>query len=371
MKKIHITLVGAQPAPIYNGIIATSPHKIIYIYSNSENSYNSLKVLKKELKIDADEIQLDVTNPTKIKYCAEQLADIYKNHEVTVNITSGLKSWAYWFSVVFAQCENASVIYFDQNNVLWNYRTMQSSTDFNFDMHTLFRLYGNPIENNYTPFSRYTPQDFETIKIIEEIRESNFSAFKELTSTLSIDDNNILRNNDTGKFVKENSSVRWDRPNNKVIFNINNKSTTISSPHVVDLTFHTAWFELKVAQILSKWDKAKEICLNCRFPFNAKFDKNEVDIIVNTGNKILFVECKTQIANTTDIDKFRSVIKGYGGIGSKGLFITDSKMKAIAKKKCKEHNILYFSLGNEHLLMSTEKALFRLLNNELYNINAK
>lgn len=371
MKKIHITLVGAQPAPIYNGIIAISPHKIIYIYSQSKNSRITLSTLKNELKIDADEIQLDVTNPTKIKYCAEQLAEIYKDHEVTVNISSGLKSWAYWFSVVFAQYENASVIYFDQNNVLWNYRTMQSSTDFNFDMHTLFRLYGNPIENNYTPFSQYTPQDFEIIEKIEKVRKSNFLAFKELTATLSIEENNILRNNNTGKFIKENSSVRWDRPNNKVIFNINNKSTTISSPHAVDLAFHTAWFELKVAQILSKWDKAKEICMNCRFPFNADFDKNEVDIIVNTGNKILFVECKTQIANTTDIDKFRSVIKEYGGIGSKGLFITDTKMKPMAKKKCKDHNIISFSLNDKHKMKNYENALFELLDNELYNINAK
>jgi len=123
--------------------------------------------------------------------------------------------------------------------------------------------------------------------------------------------------------------------------------------------------------MLSKWDKGKNIYLNCHFPFKPNVDKNEVDIIVNTGSKILFVECKTQITHTTDIDKFRSVVKGYGGIGSKGIFVTDAKMTDIAREKCKEHGLLSFSLQDDHLGMSNEKALAILLDSELFNINTK
>ena len=32
--KVHITLVGGQPAPVYNGIVATQPDKIVYVYSD-------------------------------------------------------------------------------------------------------------------------------------------------------------------------------------------------------------------------------------------------------------------------------------------------------------------------------------------------
>lgn len=137
----------------------------------------------------------------------------------------------------------------------------------------------------------------------------------------------------------------------------------------MSLAFNSGWFEFKVAKWLSAWDKSREICMNCKFPFKEKVDKNETDIIVNTGSKVLFVECKTQIANATDIDKFRSVIKGYGGMGSKGLFVTDAKMSDVAKQKCEEHGILSFSLQDEHLGMSSEKALQHLLESELYSIN--
>ena len=38
MSTVHITLVGGQPAPVYNGIKATSPDKVIYIYSSDSRS---------------------------------------------------------------------------------------------------------------------------------------------------------------------------------------------------------------------------------------------------------------------------------------------------------------------------------------------
>ena len=374
MSKIHITLVGGQPAPVYQGIIATTPDKIVYIYS--QDSLPILNKLKSEIEITSEEYILDVTDPNKIKQCAEKLAEQYKADTVTINISSGLKSWSHWFGIVFDKYDNAAVVYMDQNNILWNYRTMQASSGYTFDMHTLFRLYGNSIDKNYTPFSDYTEEDFNAIKKVESIRKVNHNAFNKLTALLDTKRKNILINQKTGVFSDSSmSEVRWDKSACRVSITLFNKkyfkNETIESPHAIDIVFNSGWFEVKIAQMLSKWDKAKDICLNCKFPFKPGVDKNETDIIINTGSKILFVECKTQIANTTDIDKFRSVIKGYGGTGSKGLFITDAPMTDIAKAKCEERGILAFSLQEEHLGMPTEEALFMLLNSHLNSINTK
>ena len=40
--KVHITLVGGQPAPVYNGIVATRPDKVVFVYSNSEDSIENI-----------------------------------------------------------------------------------------------------------------------------------------------------------------------------------------------------------------------------------------------------------------------------------------------------------------------------------------
>lgn len=381
MSKIHITLVGGQPAPVYHGIVATKPDLVVYVYSKDTYSKQAFKILKKEVSIKWLGYKLHPTNPILIKNLAEKLAHIFKeNEEITVNISGGLKSWSYWFGIVFEKCPNATIIYIDQNNLLWNYRTMKSYSNVIFDMQTLFRLYRNPL-TNYIPFTDYTEADFNAIPLIEECRAFNNQDFNRLLTILNKDSQTRLRMQECGEFRLSNSLsyVKWKRNNHignsTVSIHIQNNDSFITkeftSPHAIELAFFAGWFECKVALLLSKWNKAKEISMNCHFPFKPGFDKNEVDIIINTGIKILFVECKTQISKTIDIDKFRSVIKAYGGTASKGLFITDAPMYDLAKAKCDEHNILTFSLQNDHGNLNCEEALITLLNTELDKINAR
>ena len=380
--KVHITLVGGQPAPVYHGIVATQPDKVVFIYS--ESSRDVVEKVRSEIHIAEDEQKpLDTTDPQLIMERAKALAEKYKEDEVTLNISSGLKSWSHLFGRVFDSMPNASVVYMDQNNVLWNYRTMEHKSDFEFDMDVLFRLYGNRLEN-YKRLTDYTEEDLKALDKIKNIRLFNVFDFNKLTATLNDKQQNILRNQNSGKFdLMANGSqsyVEWEKTTKDSIGFVriflakkNGKSqeVTFESENAVDLAFNSGWFEFEVATLLSKWTKAKSVYLNCHFPFKPKVDKNEVDIIVNTGTKILFVECKTQITHTTDIDKFRSVVKGYGGTGSKGLFVTDARMSDVARKKCEEHGLLSFSLQDDHLGMSHEKALALLLDSELFNINTK
>lgn len=379
MSKIHITLVGGQPAPVYNGIIATNPDKVVFVHSS--DSYGAMKAVVNELNLPYDAFVLSPTEAAEILKTAQDLAEKYQNDEVIVNISSGPKSWSHLFGVVFHEKTNASVVYMDQNNVLWNYRTMQELRDFEFNMHTHFRLYGNSIENNYKKFADYTDSDSEALIKIEEIRMFDFQLFNALLSVLDKTSQNILKNSTVGKFEHESGSyVEWKKTTEEqdgfvhvflIKNNGNTKAVKFESPNAVDLAFNSGWFEFKVAKLLSTWSRSKEICMNCKFPFKKNVDKNETDIVINTGSKVLFVECKTQITNTTDIDKFRSVIKGYGGIGSKGLFVTEAKMSDVAKQKCDEHGILSFSIQDSHLGLTEEKALQLLLESELFNINTK
>lgn len=375
MKKVHITLIGGQLAPVYIGICATEPDKIVYIHSTATKE--KLDVIRQEIKKDSESVKFEETAPKLIQNAVNELAEKYKDDEVTINISSGLKSWTYFFSICFFNKPNASIIYVDQNNTVWDYRTMTGIPNVTFDMHVHFKLYGNPIENNYRSFNDYNEEDDNIISQIEEFRNFNHKDFNELLSVLDGNKKNKVKNDKTGRIDLESGSfVEWNKENESsptvticLIKKDKTKEDKLSSPHVIELAFNSGWFEYKVAKILSKWDKCKEICMNCVFPFKNNVAKNEVDIIINTGIKPLFVECKTQIQNTTDIDKFASVIKNYGGMGSKGIFITDARMSDHAIQKCEDNNIMYFSLQNENMGMKDEKALSIKLDSELFNIN--
>lgn len=122
MSKIHITLVGGQPAPVYNGIKATNPDKVVFVHSI--DSLKALNALIKEINVPYESVQLSPTEAVEIQKVVKKLAEQYAKEEIVVNISSGPKSWSHLFGVMFQSKENATIVYMDQNNVLWNYRTM-------------------------------------------------------------------------------------------------------------------------------------------------------------------------------------------------------------------------------------------------------
>lgn len=373
-KHVHIALAGGQAAPIYNGIIATNPDIVEIVYS--EQSASVVERIKPELRVPiVDSVPLSPTNPVKILKRAKELYEKYKDYDITLNISSGPKSWSHLFGTFFNTIENATIVYMDQNNVLWNYKTMKGQRDFVFDMHTQFRLYGNPL-TRYTSFADYTDADKKVCQQIEKLRKYFPREFNSLFIITNKDINNRIRANQ-GSLDFEESFVKWDKTDCKVggncIINVFLKSkkreyeVKLVSPHAHDLLFNAGWFEFKVADIFSRWCKTQQVLLNCIFPSKYNVDKNEVDVIVDAGTKIIFVECKTQITKTTDIDKFRSVVKNYGGTGSKGFFITDAVKSDLAKEKCLQNAIIDVDMTEGF----DEQSFFKLLDKEIGQLNTK
>ena len=116
-----------------------------------------------------------------------------------------------------------------------------------------------------------------------------------------------------------------------------------------------------------------KIIVNCIFKTKTDAVKNEVDIIVNAGRKLIFVECKTQVFNTPDIDKFASVVRTYGGLGSKALFVTNTPMKAEAQEKCDEKGITTYYTAHKDVTTPEERKdlMKKMLDGLVNSWNAK
>ena len=137
----------------------------------------------------------------------------------------------------------------------------------------------------------------------------------------------------------------------------------------IEIALEAKWFELEVAEILSKWGKTKELVWSLVVPYQDGRDKNEIDVVVNIGAKLLFVECKTQIYDIKDIDKFRNVGKNYGGLGSKSILVTYSKPLARYAEKCKDNNILLFYFCEKNKTVNSANDLYRFLDDEIVKTN--
>lgn len=377
MKHIHIALVGAQAYPVYLGIKALTPSDVILIHSaQSEQDAERIKeILCDSDIVDTAHVQLkqiptvDIAAVQKdLHQCVEALpSDV----QCTVNLTSGTKLWSILLCRELAGRPDVGLVYVDQNCDIYNIAALQSTpSNVSIDMATLFRLYGNEVKS-HTILSEYTEEDLAVMRDIKQLRNFNHPVYNSFA---------VPKKNEWVQKMKmragelsdsQGNHIRWNREEGWLEATFYNRrglrcSRSLESPHAVDLFFSCHWFELQVADILSKWNKAKEVWMNVEFPYKSNLPKNEIDIIVNTGNRLLFVECKTQIPDNTNIDKFSKAVRNYGGMASKALFITESEMKDRTIEKCDQNDVLHFCLKG-----GRTSELYTLLDGALNEINKR
>lgn len=381
MAHIHISLVGGQAYPAYLAIKALNPDKAVLIHSAQSRA--EAERIKAELDVETELREFDSVQLHKIDEGVKALiSDIPEDALCTINLTSGTKPWSLLFYQNFLSREKTEFFYVDQNNTLYDLRTFDrySTESVPLEMNTLFRLNNNPAKSKVA-FTDYDADDLDIIKVFENIWRKNNQLYKRFTQ-LSGPEKNIV-NQREGKIVDEKGNfIEWNRQDRDGLQTLKLELYGYGEPnveelhsrHAVDLFFNTHWFELKVAEILSKWDKAKAVWMNVEFPYRNNATKNEIDVIVETTvDKLLFVECKTQISDNTDLDKFASAVKNYGGMASKALFISLAPMKLEAIEKCETNRIISFSLtkktqsGNQ--VPVNVGTLYNKLNKELMKIN--
>ena len=384
MSKVHITLVGGQTMPVYNGIQYCKPEKVLFIYSKeSEKQKQTLKkeIIEAGLVKDSDVLSsqpLDPVDLAEIEKTALQYKEKFANDEVSINISSGTKAWSYYFSTIFGDSDNSQIYYIDQNNICYNLKTKQQEK-ISVDVLLQFKLNKNPLLS-FTNFTSYTDSDLAIIEEIEKVRKLDIGIFTNLTN-LNKENSQKLAKSREGTFFSNNykSYIEWNKSGDCKIGIERKKDvieTELSSPNLTKILFNAAWFELKVANILSKWDKAKNVYMNCKFLVNKdlnQFDqkyaelhpKNEVDIIVDVGDKALFVECKTSITNSTDIDKFNTVVRNVGGSGSKAIFICLNKIGDKEHEKINDCDMMSYSFSESQDI----NELYNLLDRKIIRIN--
>lgn len=350
MKKVHITLVGGQPVPVYIGIkndgqantvvLVCSPQSKTEV-ERIQEQFPKRKILVKE----CSPVELD-----DIENLAIELFKDYSDYEKTINLTSGTKLWSLTFFRVFNQDKNSHFIYIDQNNQITDILTKDSHVG-TINILKRFELYGTPL-TSFRILDEYDDEDLYVAKEIEKIRNKNKYEFIRLTGNRNAFEMNERDGlaTDKGSRLEYSLDERWARIElytDKAIL-----TKEFHCKHLFDILFNSGWFELKTAIELNKNERINNIWLNCEFADSEGNPKNEIDIIAELDNRLLFVECKTMIHDSTDIDKFRSALRNFSGTSSTGIFVTNDKPNAVsmsryehAMEKCKDNGILTFNFS--------------------------
>lgn len=366
--KIHITLVGGQPEPIYYGIKYANPEKILFVHSSDEKSKEYAgRISSLFPDIVCEMKKFDPVDMNDIIRKANSYADLFVDDEVSINISGGTKPWAYYFTKIFGERPTTSIFYVDQKNNVWNL-TNQTKDVVDFDMDVAISLYGNQIASK-TDFNTVDKDDLKVIQEIEALRIINKPIFCALVAA-------ARRMTNVTYWTCSQSSLSWNSKAKQFEFFITSSNgmikKTLHSPNIYKLLINAGWFEYEIAKILREWERSVNVYVGSVFKFANKSAKNEIDIIVNIGNRLVFVECKTQIEQYTDIDKFRSAMRNYSGTSTIGLFVTREEMDDRAKEKCRDNGLLMFSVAEcEKAGKDIDKSLINLLEDKVNKINAR
>ncbi len=365
MPKIHIALVGKQTTPVCQVIEHVKPNQLILLPSQDSHQYAEAVRTQFDAQIDCDIYDLSVDDISAIRTVAVTIAEaIPQNYEVSLDLTSGVKPWALIFVEVFKEKLPQSDIYYVslQTSKLINMSKSEVVGEVDFDYNMQFRLLGHNF-SDYTLFTEYTPKDDVALGALKGLYKKNSKRFTELMMKF-VDYVKLgnLSNADDINFEDKKGKVSWNaRTQSMMIGLMDNQNVRFSSPHAWHLATNTGWFEYYVAKILAQIFPPDQIFMNCHFKGSDNKDLNEVDIIVNTGKKLLFVECKTQIKDSNDVDKFASVVRNYGALSSKALFVTYWEMYPNGREKCKNSGITTYFMSSNKDIEHVEK-LSNLLN---------
>jgi hypothetical protein len=375
-RTILISLIGNEPTGNFRAYKEFAPNILIHVFS-SETHETSRRILSLVDKVKTHVIEIEIEGDDYLN-TLEKLKCIPFNFQqedcININVTGGTKMMslaAVDFGKSLEQKSIVSYMYTDikKQQVNWFYENKNETFCDDLELEEYIALAGQKLKSK---------------ELFVDL-ESKFSiALSKLKHVLKNHLKRKMFQDLLTYFIKE-VSIRSEQPNYKqkriksyfleCIPRIQNKGYKIewddnilciyfkddlflefelSDNDLEWFLFYAGWFELLTAEKLAKKYPDDKIYMNVKFPLLEKIelDKNEVDILILQNGKIIFVECKSGVVTSKDINNMKVRQETYGGIGAKNILVTrfdlfegklDSNKLVVEKCKDLKIEIIHFN----------------------------
>jgi|JI10StandDraft_1071094.scaffolds.fasta_scaffold28361_5 hypothetical protein len=350
--KHQITLVGGQILPVYMGITEKSPDVVHILYS--KDSKNQFTLLKKSL--DNKEIysyQIDPFDFEGIKTKVEGIIFDNSKESFELNLTGGTKIMAIACQQVFNDLK-LPIFYIDQKHHLFDILDKRSSQiSGRINIKTFLKLSGH---NNYeiNEFRDFTSEEIRLSEFI--LSQVNESWFKDACYQLY--NKGKFKSLKNYSFTVKDVKLNWN--GRTLQFQSGTRQEVFTSNKAFEISFKGIWWEILIGRAVSKWDRAFEFKMSLRIKskIDSTLDKNEIDIVLNTGKNLVFIECKSGEVTQHDVNKIKAVRDLYGGISARSILVSRKQPSANIIEKCWELGIEVFSHESTEKVKKNNKMLF-------------
>ncbi len=368
--KHQVILIGGQVLPLYIGVIQKNPDQIFALFT--EQSEETKSQLQKQVPSDNfTALKVNAYDFNEVYTICKKLIENDNSQSWELNLTGGTKIMALAAQKAFHE-SNKSIFYVDQNHKLFNIDNgITENINCKINTEDFFKL-ADQCNFKHLSITDFSPNDFHLASQIEYLSNSNSEFTNLLKSFRSQHSQNVPANFTITS--QKGSSIKWNKGSNNMVIDLKDKkpyNQSITNKNAVYLVLNGGWFEILAAKEISKWQDIHELWLNVEFSYkNEATPKNEIDILINTGNNLIFVECKSGIINATDINKMKVVRELYGGITAKSLLFCRNYPASRILEKCKEFDIEIFALNgplNSKNNYSDVQKHLNLLQNAIYS----
>jgi len=339
MKKVHITLLGKETLPIYY-LVKLERFDEVFILATNQNRplakrlkdvLTAENVVSQTVVVDAFDIN------STIHACEEIHKEFDAEGEATYNITGGTKIMAIGAYIV-AQRHGAKVVYTNSDSLI-DLTTFESKPlNIEVGSKTIFALQGQTLKEGYTVYGEDEEKHECAVKIKSFLTIWKWRKFNDKIRDM------YVRGNLHGQY--EEGDLLYEYFDDSVTISAGGKTILdISCPKVRQLLFEGRWWEELVANAIYKWaDGRFEVWQNVTFTPQASAAtdnkaKNEIDILVNTGNKMLFVECKSGVITQDNIYKVGILRNNYGSDKSVSVLISFNAVRPNLLEKANENKV--------------------------------
>ena len=356
----QIILLGGQLVPVYVGITERKPDIVHILYTNETKKHKT--VLTKQIQeVAVFDYQVDPYDYVAIQETVTAIINKNKDAEFELNLTSGTKLMALASQQIF-NTRGYFSFYIDQKqNMIDITKGTKNKINSLISIETFLAL------SNHNTFTSNTLQSFNTDELalahsIFELRKkrSGIGVLSKLLRAKAVD-------SAASEYFFDNSGYKISWKNNLLSVKAPRFTLNAKGKNAFKILTTGLWWELIVAQSVNNWKSANEILMSVAIKSNKdiSMDKNEIDILINTGQIIFFIECKSGMITQSDLNKINTVSKFYGGINAKSILVSFFKPKEYLLEKCRDFGIEVFYLieksSKNHKLSSLTRKLDRLL----------
>lgn len=351
--KIHITLIGREVLPTFYTIMEFQPD-VTYIIG-TRDSKESIKRIVRVLQQKGLKYKVRETQPVDVQATLSICEGIHAGNgescEYIYNLTGGTKPMAFG-AMMCAQRHNAKMVYTDSMDCIDITTSEHIPLSYKTDFNTLFVLQGQKLKKHevYAPDAQRSQcaRDVETF-IKEERKAYDCIRRKYDSVKAEYNKNKVIpkRFGDKRCSYERNGNMAVVMYDDVEVFSSDYKDA-------FKMLFEGRWWETLVADAVNEWSAGRyEIWTDVEFDSKSvsnaygrsskSLTKNEIDVLVNLGNTLLFIECKSGKFDQNNIYKLSSVCKTYGSYKSKAVLVSfwssPNKDRADLLEKGREENV--------------------------------